>query len=110
MDAFDLDSLISRLDTSGHDFAEFLRAEALSLTIAFWPAGSVDEQTLHTEDEVYYVGGGKAKLRVAEEDREVTAGTIAYVPAGVDHHFHSIEQDLKVAVFWAPPRHSNASK
>jgi mannose-6-phosphate isomerase-like protein (cupin superfamily) len=108
MDAFDLDELIARLDTSRHDFAEFFRAETLSLTVAFWPAGGVDDQTPHTEDEVYFVADGRGQLRVGAEDSGVAPGTIVYVAAGVEHRFHSIEEDLRVLVFWAPPRHTNA--
>ena len=108
MDVFTVDDLVSRLDTSRHDFAEFFRAETLSLTIAVWPAGGVDDQTPHTEDEVYYVAAGRGKLRVADADRDVRPGTIAYVAAGVEHRFHSVEDDLEVLVFWSPPRHSNA--
>jgi mannose-6-phosphate isomerase-like protein (cupin superfamily) len=110
MDAFDLHDLIARLDTSRHDFAEFFRAETLSLTVAFWPAGGVDDQTPHTEDEVYYVAAGRGTLRVGEEDRDVGPGTIAYVGAGAEHRFHSVEEDLHVLVFWAPPRHANAPR
>ncbi len=109
MDAFELDDLVARLDTSRHDFAEFFRAEALSLTIAFWPAGGVDDQTPHTEDEVYFVAAGRGRLRVADEDGPVRAGSVVYVAAGVDHRFHSIEEDLTVLVFWAPPRGSAAA-
>ncbi len=107
-DAFDLTQLLARLDTSRHDFAEFFRAESLSLTIAFWPAGSVDDQTPHSEDEVYYVASGRAVLRVAGEERAVGMGSVVYVAAGVEHHFHSISEDLAVLVFWSPPRHTNA--
>ena len=110
MNAFQLDDLVSRLDASRHDFAEFFRAETLSLTAALWPAGSVDDQTPHTEDEVYYVASGRGKLRVAGEDRDARPGTVAYVAAGVDYCFHSIEEDLQVLVFWAPPRGTNAGR
>jgi mannose-6-phosphate isomerase-like protein (cupin superfamily) len=106
VDAFELDDLVSALDTSKHDFAEFFRAERLSLTVTFWPAGSVDDQTPHTEDEVYYVASGRARIEVAGKDSPVGPGSIVYVAAGVEHRFHSIEEDLKVLVFWAPPRHS----
>jgi mannose-6-phosphate isomerase-like protein (cupin superfamily) len=91
-------------------FAEFFRSSTLSLTVARWPAGSVDDQEPHTEDEVYYVVSGRARLRVAEEDAAVGAGSIAYVAAGVEHRFHDIEEDLRVIVFWAPPRHTNAPR
>jgi mannose-6-phosphate isomerase-like protein (cupin superfamily) len=109
MDGFELDELVARLDTSRHDFAEFFRAETLSLTIAFWPAGGVDDQTPHAEDEVYFVASGRARIRVAGDDRAVGAGSVVYVAAGVEHRFHSIEEDLKVLVFWSPPRGSRAS-
>ena len=109
MDAFELDGLVARLDTSRHDFAEFFRAEALSLTIAFWPAGGVDDQTPHTEDEVYFVASGRGRLSVAGEHRVVGPGTVIYVAAGVEHRFHAIEEDLKVLVFWSPPRGSGAA-
>jgi mannose-6-phosphate isomerase-like protein (cupin superfamily) len=106
MDAFELDELIGRLDTSAHDFAEFFRSPTgtLSMTIAFWPAGGPDPQEPHSEDEVYYVASGRGRIRVAGEDRDVHAGSIIYVQAGVEHRFHSIEEDLKVVVFWSPPR------
>ena len=80
----------------------------LSLTVARWPAGSVDDQQPHTEDEVYYVVSGRARLSVADGDVEVGPGSIAFVAAGVEHRFHDIREDLGVIVFWAPPRHSNA--
>jgi mannose-6-phosphate isomerase-like protein (cupin superfamily) len=110
MDAFVAEELLARLDPGGHDFAEFFRSSTLSLTVARWPAGSVDDQEPHTEDEVYYVVSGRARLSVADEDVAVGAGSIAYVAAGVDHRFHDIDGDLEVIVFWAPPRHTNAPR
>jgi mannose-6-phosphate isomerase-like protein (cupin superfamily) len=110
MDAFVAEELFAGLDPGGHDFAEFFRSSTLSLTVVRWPAGSVDDQEPHTEDEVYYVVSGRARLRVAEEVAAVGAGSIAYVAAGVEHRFHDIEEDLRVIVFWAPPRHSNVSE
>ena len=106
MDAFDVDELVARLDTSGHDFAEFFRAPSgtLSMTIAFWPAGGEDPQEPHAEDEVYCVASGRGRIKVAEDDREVQSGSVVYVAAGVEHRFHSIEEDLQVVVFWSPPR------
>jgi mannose-6-phosphate isomerase-like protein (cupin superfamily) len=65
-------------------------------------AGSRDGQQPHTEDEIYYVVEGKACLQVNGEDLAVEVGTVAFVGAGVEHRFHSIEEDLKVLVFFAP--------
>jgi mannose-6-phosphate isomerase-like protein (cupin superfamily) len=106
VDAFELEELVGRLDTSEHDFAEFFRADSgtLSMTIVFWPAGGEDPQQPHTEDEVYYIASGRGRIRVAGEDRAVGPGSIVYVAAGVEHRFHSVEEDLQVVVFWAPAR------
>jgi len=102
--------LLAGLAPGVHDYAEFFRSSTLSLTVARWPAGSVDDQEPHTEDEVYYVVSGRARLSVAREDVAVRVGSIAYVPAGVGHRFHDIEEDLEVIVFWAPPRLTNAPR
>ena len=110
MDAFVAKELLAGLDSSGRDFAEFFRSSTLSLTVARWPAGSVDGQEPHTEDEVYYVVSGRARLSVADEDVAVGAGSIAYVAAGTEHRFHDIQENLEVIVFWAPPRHTNAPR
>ena len=108
MDAFTAGELLTGLDPGRHDFAEFFRSSTLSLTVAHWPAGSVDDQQPHTEDEVYYVVSGRARLSVADEDTAVGAGSIAYVTAGAEHRFHDIEEDLAVLVLFAPPEGTGA--
>jgi mannose-6-phosphate isomerase-like protein (cupin superfamily) len=109
VDAFHIDRLTAKLDPSQHDFDEFFFGRELSLTLARWLAGEVDTQTPHTEDEVYYVVSGRARITVAGETEDVVAGSIVFVAAGVEHRFHDIEQDLLTLVFWAPPRHSTRS-
>jgi mannose-6-phosphate isomerase-like protein (cupin superfamily) len=106
-DVLDLPALLAGLAADRHDFAEVFRAPgaSLSLTVARWPAGSVDDQRPHTEDEVYYVAGGRAVLTIGEEGVRVTRGTVAFVAAGVEHRFSEISEDLEVLVFWSPARH-----
>ena len=108
-DTFDLDGLVAGLADGQHDFAEFFRSPggSLSLTVARWPAGSTDDQRPHTEDEVYYVAGGRARLTIAGETVAVARGSVACVAAGVEHQFSAIDEDLVVLVFWSPARHSN---
>jgi len=97
-------------DDQGHGYVDFLASEKLSVGLAVWPAGSVDRQQPHEEDEVYYVISGRGSISVAGEERPVGAGSLVFVAAHVDHRFHDIEEDLRVLVFWAPPhltsRHS----
>jgi quercetin dioxygenase-like cupin family protein len=59
---------------------------------------------------VYYVAGGKALIRVGDEDRAVGAGSIVYVAAHVPHRCHAIEEDLTVLVFFAPAEYSLKSQ
>ena len=105
-DAFDLRELAAALAPDRHDFAEFFRSPSgsLSLTVARWPAGSVDDQQPHTEDEVYYVAAGRAQLTVDGEPTPVEPGSVAFVAAGVEHRFSEIAEDLEVLVFWSPAR------
>src|SRR5947208_10520855 len=104
MDAFDVQELIRRQAGADHTYEDFFRAERLSLGLATWPVGVPDTQQPHPEDEVYYVIEGRGRIRVGEEDREVGPGTVVYVGAEVEHRFHDVEEDLRVLVFWAPPR------
>ena len=109
-DAFDVAAAFARLRQDAHDFAEVFRSPSgsLSLTIARWPAGAIDDQTPHTEDEVYHVTAGRAVLIVAGERQPVAPGSVAFVAAGVDHRFVDISEDLETLVFWSPARHTNA--
>lgn len=106
MDYFHVGDLLAERDRREHSYAEFFRAGTLSLGLSVWPAGSTDTQRPHAEDEVYYVVGGRGRIRVADEDRPVGPGSIVFVAAGVEHRFHSIDETLEVLVFWAPPHHS----
>lgn len=90
-------------DGTGHGYVDFLASEKLSVGLAIWPAGSIDRQQPHEEDEVYYVIGGRGAITVADESRPVKEGSLVFVAARVAHHFHDIEQELRVLVFWAPP-------
>jgi mannose-6-phosphate isomerase-like protein (cupin superfamily) len=102
MDAFTLDDLIAQSRASSQLYLEFLPVPSLRAGLYRLPAGGVDPQQPHAEDEVYYVVQGRATIRVQDEDRAVTAGSIVYVPARVPHHFHSITEELQVLVFFAP--------
>jgi mannose-6-phosphate isomerase-like protein (cupin superfamily) len=106
VDAFEVPDLIAARQGREHEYADFIRSELLSVGLASWPAGSPDTQRPHTEDEVYYVVQGRARITVAGERRPVGPGSIVYVATGVEHRFTDIEEDLQVLVFWAPPRHS----
>jgi mannose-6-phosphate isomerase-like protein (cupin superfamily) len=106
MKAHELTELISQRADSNKLYLEFLKVPDLSMGLYVLPAGGTDPQSPHSEDEVYYVVSGKAQITVAGENRHVQAGSIVYVEKNVAHHFHSIEEELTVLVFFAPAEYS----
>lgn len=107
MQAFEIAQLMQKRQDSGESYLEFIKIPDLSMGLYVLPAGGIDPQSPHTEDEVYYVVSGRAKIQVAEEDRDVLAGSVVYVAKNVEHRFHSIEEELTVIVFFAPAEYSN---
>ena len=107
MQAYELTDLISQRESSNKLYLEFLNVPDLSMGLYVLPAGGTDPQSPHTEDEVYYVVSGRAQILVADENRDVQAGSIIYVGKNVAHRFHSIEEELTVLVFFAPAEYSN---
>jgi quercetin dioxygenase-like cupin family protein len=87
---------------SGKSYREFLRVPAISAGIYVLAAGSVDAQRPHHEDEMYYVVRGRARFKAGQDDREVSAGSVLYVAAEVEHRFYDIAEELAVLVFFAP--------
>ncbi len=97
-----LEQLLSERDSSGRLYLEFLRIPAMSAGIYYLPKGGTDPQKPHLEDELYYVIQGRARMRLDNEDSEVSAGSVIFVEAKAEHRFHQIEEDLVVLVFFAP--------
>lgn len=102
MDAFEITNLQQQRHSTGRAYLEFLRVPSLSAGLYELPADGVDPQQPHDEDEIYYVISGQAQIHVDGEDRPVGPGSVIYVAAGIDHRFHSIEEDLTVLVVFAP--------
>ena len=102
MTTFELDELKIAHAAAGQLWHEFLRVPDLSMGLYVLPAGGGDPQQPHTEDEVYYVVSGRGQIMVDGADRPVQAGSIVYVAKGLDHRFHSIEEELQILVFFAP--------
>lgn len=107
MQTFEFSQLVSKQASNDRLYLEFLKVPDLSMGLYVLPAGGMDPQSPHSEDEVYYVVSGKARITVADEDVPVQAGSIVYVPRHVEHRFHSVEEELKLLVFFAPAEYSN---
>jgi mannose-6-phosphate isomerase-like protein (cupin superfamily) len=102
IDFKDLGSLAAEHTRRGEAYLEFLRVASMSAGIYVLTAGSVDAQTPHGQDELYYVVRGKARMRAGAEDRSLESGTVVFVAAHVEHRFYDIQEELVVLVFFAP--------
>ena len=101
MENFELPPLFAERP-AGHNYFELIRVPAMSAGLYVLQPGEPDRQVPHQEDELYYVVGGKATIRVGGEDRPVAPGSVVFVPAEQAHHFHSITAELQVLVVFAP--------
>jgi mannose-6-phosphate isomerase-like protein (cupin superfamily) len=110
MDAFEIEELLAQRGQSQKSYLEFLRVPALSAGLYVLAAGATDPQQPHTEDEVYYIVGGRGRIVVAGQSRPVGPGSIVYVKANDQHRFHDITEDLSILVFFAPAEYTLAAK
>jgi quercetin dioxygenase-like cupin family protein len=99
---FTLDEVDAQRAASAKLYLEFLRVPSMSAGLYVLSAGAIDPQRPHHEDEMYYVVRGRARFRAGQEEREVSAGTVLFVTAGVEHRFYDIAEELVVLVFFAP--------
>jgi mannose-6-phosphate isomerase-like protein (cupin superfamily) len=98
--------VLNGLSSERPDASEVVRASSGSLSVSASrrPAGSADDQTPHAEDEVYYVIRGRATFESDGGAVPVAAGSLVFVPAGVDHRFTDITEDMQTLIFWSPAR------
>ena len=91
-------------------WADHFAAADLSVGTYSIPAGGTDDQEPHTEDEIYLVTAGQATLEAGRERLGVGPGSVVYVPAGQEHRFTAITQDLAAVVVFAPAYESRAGE
>jgi len=106
MDAWELDDLEAARDASGRLYHEFISVPDLSGGLYVLEAGATDPQSPHTEDELYVVMSGRAKVAVGGDVRPIRTGSVVFVAAGVEHRFHDIEERLVLLVMFGPAEYS----
>jgi len=89
-------------------YVEQWRVPDLSVGTYSIPAGGVDDQTPHTEDEIYVVQRGRARLVTDSGEAEVGPGAVIFVPAVEGHRFVDVTEDLALLVMFAPAYRSRA--
>jgi mannose-6-phosphate isomerase-like protein (cupin superfamily) len=85
-----------------NDWAEHFEVPALSVGTYCIPAGGVDDQSPHTEDEVYVVTAGRAKISTPTATVDVKPGSVIFVPAEEEHRFVEVAEDLTLLVVFGP--------
>lgn len=89
-------------------WVDHLSVPDLSVGTYSIPAGGTDPQSPHTEDEIYVVTAGRATLWTPSASAVLSTGDVAFVPAGEEHRFVDIEEDLSVLVVFGPAEYSRA--
>lgn len=104
---FEVRELLEQQQQSRELYLEFLRNSDLNCGLYVLPAASTDPQQPHDEDEVYYVIQGSGSFTADGVESNVNPGTILFVKKGIEHRFHSIQEDLVILVFFASATSEN---
>jgi mannose-6-phosphate isomerase-like protein (cupin superfamily) len=101
-EVFELDQLQAQRVEADRSYLEFTRVRAMSAGIYVLLVGGNDLQSPHSQDEIYYVISGAAKMRLGNEETRVEKGSVIFVEAAVEHRFFDIEEELVLLVVFAP--------
>ncbi|MEQ9424641.1 MAG: cupin domain-containing protein [Cyclobacteriaceae bacterium] len=88
----------------GGPYLSFINRETLKTGLYVLPKGTVDGQTPHDLDEVYYIIEGRSKFFADGDTMDVEAGDVLFVAAKKEHRFSDIQEDLKILVFFSEAR------
>src|ERR1700744_805906 len=91
------------------DWAEQFRVPDLSVGTYSIRQGGTDGQSPHTEDEIYVVTKGRARLQAGGQAAEASPGPGIYGPAAEPHRFTDISEDFAALVIFAPAEESRAT-
>ena len=100
---------IAAIHSDTRTYIEFIRTADLSVGVYRLAAGAIDTQEPHTEEEIYFVRGGRARFTSGDQDVAIAPGDFLFVPALEPHKFHTITEDLELLVFFAPPEGARES-
>ena len=87
---------------AANDWVEHFRVPALSVGTYCIPAGGTDDQSPHAEDEIYVVTAGRARIVTPHDAAQVGPGSVIFVPAGEEHRFTDVAEDLALLVVFGP--------
>jgi len=94
--------LVARAAAGPDPWHEFVVGPRLAVGVYVLPAGSVDRQEPHAEDEVYVVISGRSRFTAGGVTVDVAPGDTIHVPAGMPHRYHDITEDLHIVYTLTP--------
>ncbi len=93
--------LLESLDGKDDEAIEVLDEESMTVEMARYSAGEAAPKNPHTEDELYYVISGSAKVRAGDSVHSVEAGDTVFVEQGLEHDFFDINEELVTLIIFA---------
>jgi len=80
-------------------------AETFSTGVVVLNPGKGHERHTHPDsEEILYFLSGEGVQTIADEEREVTAGDVVYIPAGVEHSTENTSwEPLRFLAMYGPP-------
>jgi len=74
-----------------------------SMQVRFYAPRGVDDQTPHTQDELYVVIQGSGSFVCGDHRTPFGPGDVLFVPAGAVHRFEDVGDDLSAwVIFYGP--------
>ena len=72
-----------------------------NVTLVFFAPQGKDYQTVHDEDEFYFIARGSGELIIENEFFKCETGDTFFVPAKKEHHFENFTEDFATwAIFF----------
>ena len=78
--------------------------ERSDFDVGMYKPERVDNQTLHTRDEVYVIAAGTGEFVCQGEKTTFGQGDVLYAPAGVEHQFLNFSDDFTTWVIFIGAR------
>jgi len=76
--------------------------EVININQGILKGGGKTGGATHEQDEIYYVLEGEARLRLGEEEHEIGAGDLVFIPGGMFHALEnaSASRNFVLLTFW----------
>lgn len=106
MDLLHVSDIAGRIGED-EDSIESLRTDAFSLEVMKFERGDEDPMHSHSENEIYHISSGRAKINVEGDTSSVSPGDLVHIEPGVEHQFLDFENELMMTVLYAPAKGAN---